>query len=88
MVKRDLESWIEPIKAEYNQLVYESQAVKPVKLSDLEAMEGYQDMELAPSKLVTTVKSPNGKHKARMREFGNESARRWQPAPGRISAGC
>ena len=33
MVKRDMESWIEPIKAEYNQLVYESQAVKPVKLS-------------------------------------------------------
>ena len=49
MVKRDLDSWIEPIKAEYNQLVHESQAVKPVKLSELEAMEGYQDMELAPS---------------------------------------
>ena len=71
MVKRDLESWIEPIKAEYNQLLYESQAVKPVKLSDLEAMEGYQDMELAPSKLVTTVKSPNGKHKARIVICGN-----------------
>ena len=71
MVKRDMESWIEPIKAEYNQLVYESQAVKPVKLSELEAMEGYQDMELAPSKLVTTVKSPNGKHKARIVICGN-----------------
>ncbi|CAL1167089.1 unnamed protein product [Cladocopium goreaui] len=71
MVKRDMESWIEPIKAEYNPLVYESQAVKPVKLSELEAMEGYQDMELAPSKLVATVKSPNGKRKARIVICGN-----------------
>ena len=34
-------------------------------------MEGYQTMELAPSKLVTTVKSPNGKRKARIVICGN-----------------
>jgi len=31
MVKKDLESWLEPIKAEYRQLTQESQAVRPVK---------------------------------------------------------
>eukprot|EP00435_Cladocopium_sp_Y103_P049706 s1782_g15.t1 len=61
MVKTDLDSWIESIKAEYRQLVHESQAVKPIHVKELERMEGYKDMELAPSKLVTTVKSPNGK---------------------------
>ena len=31
MVKKDLESWLEPIKAEHRQLTQESQAVRPVK---------------------------------------------------------
>ncbi|CAL1144277.1 unnamed protein product [Cladocopium goreaui] len=48
MVKRDMESWIEPIKAEYNQLVYESQAVKPVKLSELEAHEDGNKTQATP----------------------------------------
>ena len=71
MVKADLEAWLEPIKAEYRQLTQESRAVRPVTVKELEAMEGYQTMELAPSKLVTTVKSPNGKHKARIVICGN-----------------
>ncbi|CAL1162674.1 unnamed protein product [Cladocopium goreaui] len=48
MVKRDMESWIEPIKAEYNPLVYESQAVKPVKLSELEAHEDGNKTQATP----------------------------------------
>ena len=73
MVKKDLESWLEPVKAGYRQLTQESQAVRLVTIKELEAMimEGYQTMELAPSKLVTTVKSPNGKRKARIVICGN-----------------
>ena len=44
---------------------------KTGKVKELEAMEGYQTMELAPSKFVTTVKSPNGKRKARIVICGN-----------------
>ena len=70
-VKQNLDDWIGPIKAEYDQLVSESRAVKPVTLQELEKMPGYQSMELAPSKLVTTVKAPHGKHKARIVICGN-----------------
>ena len=70
-VKQNLDDWVGPIKAEYHQLVTESSAVKPVTLQELEKMPGYRDMELAPSKLVTTVKSPNGKRKARIVICGN-----------------
>ena len=70
-VKQNLDDWIGPIKAEYDQLVSESRAVKPVTLQELERMPGYQNMELAPSKLVTTVKAPHGKHKARIVICGN-----------------
>ena len=71
MIMKDLESWLEPIKVEYRQQTQESQAVRPVTVKELEAMEGYQTMALAPSKLVTTVKSPNGKRKARIVICGN-----------------
>jgi hypothetical protein len=70
-VKQNLDDWVGPIKAEYHQLVTESGAVKPVTLQELEKMPGYRDMELAPSKLVATVKSPNGKRKARIVICGN-----------------
>jgi len=70
-VKQNFDDWVGPIKAEYHQLVTESSAVKPVTLQELEKMPGYRDMELAPSKLVTTVKSPNGKRKARIVICGN-----------------
>lgn len=68
-VRKNLGAWIEPMKAEYNSLVSETQAILPVDVSSL----GPQKVEFVPGKLVCVVKAgpKGGKKKCRGVICGN-----------------
>ena len=56
-VKRDLGSWVEPMKAEYRSLTQETQAVEAVHVNDLNP----NNTEFVPGKMVCVIKAgPNG----------------------------
>ena len=63
-VRKNLGAWIEPMKAEYNSLVSETQAILPVDVSSLDPL---------PGKLVCVVKAgpKGGKKKCRGVICGN-----------------
>ena len=64
-VRRDLESWKEAMTDEYNALVNGTKVVKPVDEKDLDGIPGIENAEFAPGKLVTTIKAPLGRKRAR-----------------------
>ena len=70
-VKEDPEPWLDAIRAELHQLLEVTKAVRAVRKADLVHEEGYDSMEVVPGKLVTTIKAPNGKRKARVVICGN-----------------
>ena len=61
-VKRDITLWKEPLQAELEALV-NSGTSRRVKLEQLAREPGYDRMEVAPAKVVPTIKSPSGKRK-------------------------
>ena len=69
-VKRDIALWKEPLQAELEALV-SSGTIRRVKLEQLACEPGYDRMEVAPAKVVPTIKSPSGKRKARIVICGN-----------------
>ena len=69
-VKRDIALWKEPLQAELEALV-NSGTIRRVKLEQLACEPGYDRMEVAPAKVVPTIKSPSGKRKARIVICGN-----------------
>ena len=68
-VRKNLGAWIEPMRAEYNSLVSETQAILPVDVSSLDP----QQVEFVPGKLVCVVKAgpKGGKKKCREVICGN-----------------
>ena len=69
-VKKDINLWKEPLQAEMEALV-SSGTIRRVKVDQLVHEPGYDRMEVAPAKIVPTIKSPSGKRKARIVICGN-----------------
>ena len=69
-VRKDLEAWREAMMDEYRSLV-KTEVVKPIDECDLAAVPGIEDAEYAPGKLVTTIKAPTGRKRARAVICGN-----------------
>ena len=70
-VKRDMDAWRPALEKELNSLTNVTGAIRPIKIQDLPREPGYQEMETVPSKLVPTVKAPDGRLKARIVLCGN-----------------
>ena len=70
-VKRDIDAWKPALEKELNSLTNVTGAIRPIKIQDLPQEPGYQEMETVPSKLVPTVKAPDGRLKARIVLCGN-----------------
>ena len=70
-VKKDLEAWKPALEKELNSLVKVTGAIREVRVRDLPKEEGYSTMQTVPSKLVPTIKSPDGRLKARIVLCGN-----------------
>ena len=70
-VRQNLADWTEPMRDEYKSLVSSTGTVTPIMEHELKKMPGFQEAELAPCKLVTTVKAPHGKRRARVVVCGN-----------------
>ena len=70
-VRKDLAAWKEAIQSEYDQITKVHKAVRVVKKSDLHLEPNYEKMETVPGKLVTVIKAPDGKRKARLVVCGN-----------------
>ena len=51
-----------------------TEVVKPIDECDLAAVPGIEDAEYAPGKLVTTIKAPTGRKRARAVICGNLQA--------------
>ena len=69
-VKKDINLWREPLQVEMEALV-SSGTIRRVKVDQLMEEPGYDRMEVAPAKIVSTIKSPSGKRKARIVICGN-----------------
>ena len=70
-VRQNLADWVEPMRDEYKSLVSSTGTVTPIMEHELKRMPEFQHAELAPCKLVTTVKAPHGKRRARVVVCGN-----------------
>ena len=70
-VKANLPEWIPSMKDEYEALMVGMKAVKKWRESELKLHPGYDTAEYAPSKLVNTMKAPNGRHRPRTVICGN-----------------
>ena len=83
-VRKDLDAWIPSLKKEMDSLLVTTKAVRSVKVSDLEKEPGYDEMLVVPSKLVPTVKAPDGRKKSRIVLCGNlleDTSKRTSPDP-------
>ena len=69
-VKKDINLWKEPLQPEMEALV-SSGTIRRVRVDQLVEEPGYDKMEVAPAKIVPTIKSPSGKRKARLVICGN-----------------
>ena len=65
-VKRNLEDWKEAMAAERKALLGTTKAIQAVDEADLKKIPGYHLLEMAPAKIVATVKAPNGRKKVRV----------------------
>ena len=74
-VRRELHKWVEPFKDEYTSLSQTTQATFPTTEEALKLDPRYPDREEAPAMLVPTVKSPHGRHRARVVICGNHLTR-------------
>ena len=63
-VRENLADWTEPIKAEYEQLVVNKKAVKPMTRTELQKMAEVQNktLEILPAKMVHTRKAGIKEH--------------------------
>ena len=78
-VRKELKDWIPSLEYAVNSLERTTKAVRPVSVRDLCHEPGYEEMLVAPSKLVPTVKAPDGKKRSRIVLCGNlveDTARR------------
>ena len=70
-VRRELKDWTPSLEYEVNSLEKTTRAVRPVQVQDLKNEPGYNEMLVVPSKLVPTVKAPDGKKRSRIVLCGN-----------------
>ncbi|CAK9061145.1 unnamed protein product [Durusdinium trenchii] len=70
-VRRELHKWVEPFKDEYVSLSTTTGAIFPTTEEALKKDPRYPWREEAPAMLVPTVKSPHGRHRARVVICGN-----------------
>ena len=70
-VRRELHKWVEPFKDEYVSLSTTTGAIFPTTEEVLKKDPRYPWREEAPAMLVPTVKSPHGRHRARVVICGN-----------------
>ena len=70
-VRRELHKWVEPFKDEYVSLSTSTGAIFPTTEEALKKDPRYPWREEAPAMLVPTVKSPHGRHRARVVICGN-----------------
>ena len=70
-VRQDLEKWKPAMEEEYQAITETSGVVEKVNEDDLANIPGIEDAEYAPAKLVTTIKAPHGRHRARVVICGN-----------------
>ena len=74
-VRRELRQWVEPFKDEYSSLSQTTRAILPTTEEALKLDPRYPNREEAPAMLVTAVKSPHGRHRARVAICGNHLVR-------------
>ena len=60
-VRKDLKEWIPSLEYEVKSLERTTKAVRPVSVKDLCREPGYEEMLVVPSKLVPTIKAPDGR---------------------------
>ena len=70
-VRKELHKWVEPFKDEYVSLSTSTGAIFPTTEEALKKDPRYPWREEAPAMLVPTVKSPHGRHRARVVICGN-----------------
>ena len=71
-VLKDIESWWEPMVAEYQALVCEKQVVSPVTAEELSRREAAGEVfQVIPAKLIFTLKAFTARHKVRCVGCGN-----------------
>ena len=72
-VSKNLADWTESIKAEYEQLVVNKKAVKPMTRTELQKMAEVQNktLEILPAKMVHTRKAGSGAYRSRAVVCGN-----------------
>ena len=72
-VRENLADWTESIKAEYEQLVVNKKAVKPMSRAELQKMAEMQNktLEILPAKMVHTRKAGSGAYRSRAVVCGN-----------------
>ena len=70
-VRRDLPLWKEALKKELHSLVERTGTIRRVNVEDLPKEIGFEKMQIAPAKIVPTIKAPHGVRKARIVVCGN-----------------
>ena len=91
-VRRELPLWKEALMKELNSLVDRTQTIRRVNVEDLKFEIGYDRMQVAPAKVVPTIKAPNGVRKTRIVVCGNliedVGSSKASPEDGRPEAGA
>ena len=70
-VRKELSEWKDAMAAELKSLLETTKAIRKVDESELVKFPNYKDMEMAPAKVVATVKAPSGRRKVRVVICGN-----------------
>ena len=71
VVRREISEWKDAMAAELKSLMDTTKAIRKVEESELLKFPNYQDLEMAPAKVVATVKAPSGRRKVRVVICGN-----------------
>ena len=88
-VRKELSEWRSAMAAELKSLLETTKAIRKVEESELVKFPNYKDLEMAPAKVVATVKAPSGRRKVRVVICGNllEKIHQGQEDGGQKSAG-
>ena len=70
-VRKELPEWKDAMAAELRSLMETTKAIRKVEESELTKFPNYQELEMAPAKVVATVKAPSGRRKVRVVICGN-----------------
>ena len=71
VVRKEISEWKDAMAAELRSLMDTTKAIRKVEESELLKLPNYQDLEMAPAKVVATIKAPSGRRKVRVVICGN-----------------